>query len=94
MDDQFTLNKPSEKDKEVDNTPVPEVSWLTLDNVKREKRRKPYTEAQLERRAEEFKSAFPNLHKDPDYSKLDEELKSSSVILIRHASSHANHLSE
>ena len=59
-----------------------------------EKPVRTYTAEQEARRSVPYKARFPNLHDEPDYSKVEEELATSQVILIRHANSLSNNLSE
>ena len=66
----------------------------SIDQLLKIQRRKPYTEDQQVHRAQPFVSRFPNLHDDPNYDELDKELESSSILLIRHANSISNNLSE
>ena len=56
-------------------------------------RERQFTEEQLLRRARPHVNRFPNLHDAPSYENL-EAVKKSNIILIRHANSVSNNLSE
>jgi len=56
--------------------------------------KREYTEAQQEVRNKPHVNANPKLHDPPNYENLQEELARSQVIMIRHANSLSNNLSE
>ena len=64
-----------------------------MDNCTATKTRQ-YTDEQITRRDQFHKSAFPNLHDAADYSKIEEHVQRSKILLIRHANSISNNLSE